>query len=238
MAYDGIFFDSGGTIYGFAGNASGDPSHADIWANMATRAHAALGWLGISATLEEISAHIQQLHAESRTAPTGYTEETLVHSLFERLGAPPRRDHVVYMTGVVSGPRFHSWLFPGVAETLQRLTDAGLYVGIIANTHVPGWVMDRNFRGVELLQYFAHRVYSGDEGVEKPDPQIFRIAEERAQMGGRRLIYMGDRVDKDIAGAQAAGWDSILFRSVLSTSDGQATFEIDHWSELTDLLLS
>jgi FMN phosphatase YigB (HAD superfamily) len=98
--------------------------------------------------------------------------------------------------------------------------------------------MDRNFRGVELLQYFAHRVYSGDEGVEKPDPQIFRIAEERSQMGGRRLIYMGDRVDKDIAGAQGAGWDSILFRSVLSTSDGQATFEIDHWSELTGLLLS
>ena len=51
MAYDGIFFDSGGTIYGFDGNASGDPRHADIWANMATRAHSALGWLGISATL-------------------------------------------------------------------------------------------------------------------------------------------------------------------------------------------
>jgi len=238
MAYDGIFFDSGGTIYGFDGNASGDPSHADIWANMATRAHSALGWLGISATLEEISEHIQQLHTEGRKAPPGYTEETLVHALFERLGAPPRRDHVVYVTGVVSGPRFHSWLFPGVAKTLQCLTDAGLYVGIIANTHVPGWVMDRNFRGVELLQYFAHRVYSGDEGVEKPDPQIFRIAEERAQMGGSRLIYMGDRVDKDIAGAQAAGWDSILFRSVLATSDGQATFEIDHWAELPRLLLS
>jgi HAD superfamily hydrolase (TIGR01549 family) len=238
MAYDGIFFDSGGTIYGFDGSDSGDLSHAEISASMATRAHTALGWLGIAATLEEITEHIQQLHTEGRTARPGHTEETLVHCLFERVGAPPRRDHVVYVTGVVSGPRFHSWLFPGVAETLQRLTEAGLYVGIIANTHVPGWVMDRNFRGVELLQYFTDRVYSGDEGVEKPDPQIFRIAEQRSQMGGKRLIYMGDRVDKDVTGARNAGWDSILFRSVLSTSEGQATFEIDHWSKLPDLLLS
>ena len=108
------------------------------------------------------------------------------------------------MTGVVSGPRFQSWLFPGAAETMQCLTRAGLHVGIIANTHVPSWAMDHNFRGVELPQYFADRVYSGDEGVEKPDPQIFRIAEGRAQMGGSRLVYIGDRVDKDIAGAQGA----------------------------------
>ena len=238
MAYDGIFFDSGGTIYGFDGSGSGDESHAEVAANMAQRAHAALGWLGISATLDEVTEQIRQLHEEGRTSPPGYTEETLVHSLFGRLGAPPRRDHVVYVTGVLSGPRFQSWLFPGVAETLQHLTDAGLYVGIIANTHVPGWVMDRNFRGVELLQHFSDRVYSGDEGVEKPDPQIFRIAEQRSQMVGKRLIYMGDRVDKDVTGARNAGWDSILFRSVLSTSEGQATFEIDHWSKLPDLLLS
>ena len=38
MGYDGIFFDSGGTIYGFAGDSSGDPSHADVWGSMATRA--------------------------------------------------------------------------------------------------------------------------------------------------------------------------------------------------------
>ncbi len=238
MAYDGIFLDSGGTIYGFDGSDSDDESQGQVWAKMAPRAHAALEWLGISATLQDITQHIEQLHTEGRTAPPGYTEETLVHALFERLGAPPRRDHVVYVTGVLSGPRFRSWLFPGVAETLQQLTEAGLYVGIIANTHVPGWVMDRNFRGVELLQYFVDRVYSGDEGIEKPDPQIFQIAEQRSEMAGKRLIYMGDRVDKDITGAENAGWDSILFRSALSTSEGRATFEIDHWSQLPDLLLS
>jgi HAD superfamily hydrolase (TIGR01549 family) len=237
MTYDAVFFDSGGTIYGFDGSASGDGSPAEVSAGMALRAHAALGWLGISTTPEVVARHVRELHAQARSSPPGYTEERLVRSLFERLGVEPRQDHVIYVTGVVSGPRFRSWLFPGVAETLERLTRAGIYIGIIANTHVPGWVMDRNFRGVDILRHFGVRVYSGDEGVEKPDPQVFRPAEERAQMAGKRLIYMGDRVDKDVAGARAAGWDSILFRSAMSSSGGQATFEIDTWAELPDLLL-
>ncbi|MBT4096744.1 MAG: HAD family hydrolase [Gemmatimonadetes bacterium] len=236
MKYDGIFFDSGGTIYGFSGEASEDPSHSQVAARMAERAYAALSWLGIATTEQIVADHITELNQLARTSPPGYTEETLVRSVFERLGEEPRNDHIVYVTGVVSGPRFRSWLFPGVAETLSALSTAGIYMGIIANTHVPGWVMDRNFRGVEVGQHFQERIYSGDEAVEKPDPRIFRIAEDRAQMAGKRLIYMGDRVDKDVAGAEAAGWDSILFRSTESSSDGRATYEIDDWAELPAIL--
>ncbi|HCV25325.1 MAG TPA: hypothetical protein DGN59_17850 [Candidatus Latescibacteria bacterium] len=236
MKYDGIFFDSGGTIYGFSDADSADPNHSQVAAAMAERAHAALSWLGISVPLDELTDHVRQLNQEARTSPPGYTEETLVRLLFERLGQDPRNDHIVYVTGVVSGPRFSSWLFPGVAETLTTLSEAGLYMGIIANTHVPGWVMDRNFRGVNLLHHFSTRIYSGDEAIEKPDAEIFRIAEAESQMAGKRLIYIGDRVDKDVAGAEAAGWDSILFRSSESTSEGRATFEIDHWAELPDIL--
>ncbi len=235
MKYDGIFFDSGGTIYGFS-SPSPDPGHAQVAAGTAERAHAALSWLGISADLRIVEDHIKELNQLARESPPGYTEETLVKLLFERLGQEPRNDHIVYVTGVVSGPRFRSWLFPRVAETLNALSRMGLFMGIIANTHVPGWVMDRNFRGVDVVEHFSVRVYSGDEAVEKPDPQIFRIAEERAHLAGKRLIYMGDRVDKDVAGAHAAGWDSILFRSSESSSDGRATFEIDDWSELPQLL--
>ena len=80
------------------------------------------------------------------------------------------------------------------------------------------------------------RIYSGDEGVEKPNVEIFRKAEQRSGLAGKRLIYMGDRVDADMAGAETAGWDSVLFRSVADTSDGRATFEIDSWSELPAIL--
>ena len=165
-----------------------------------------------------------------------YTEEDLVSALFERLQLEPRRDEVIYVTGVFSGPRFRSWLFPEVANTLQKLADTGIFIGLIANTSVPGWVMDRHFHGVDLLRFLSVRIYSGDEGVEKPDPAIFRLAEERSGLVGKRLIYMGDRVDKDMAGAEAAGWSSILFRSVTDSSEGRADYEIDSWIELPSLL--
>jgi glycerol 3-phosphatase-2 len=46
------------------------------------------------------------------------------------------------------------------------------------------------------------------EVLGKPSPEIFRSALERA--GGGRPLVVGDRLDTDIAGALALGWDSLL----------------------------
>lgn len=242
MRYDAVFFDSGGTLFGFGAEEPGadpspDPTHAEVTAGEAARATQALRWLGHDVDPEPVAALVAELRTAARSAGPAWTEEDLVEGLMRRLDLPTTREQVVWATGVVSGPRYASWLFPGVAENLQRLADAGLGMGLIANTGVPGWVMDRNFRGVDLLRFFPVRVYSGDEGVEKPDPEIFHLAAARAGVEGQRLAYMGDLVDKDVAGANAAGWASILFRSRSRTSDGRADHEIDAWAELPELLL-
>lgn len=46
------------------------------------------------------------------------------------------------------------------------------------------------------------------EVLGKPDAAIFRSSLERA--GGGRPLVVGDRLDTDIAGAVALGWDSLL----------------------------
>jgi HAD superfamily hydrolase (TIGR01549 family) len=238
MKYDGIFFDSGGTLFSFKSTEAGpDPGVGQVSAQGPERAATALRWLGHQVEDGEVAQHLAELAALLRTMGPAYTQEDLMRTLFERLGKTPRADEVVYVTGVYSGPRYRSWLFPGVGEVLEELHALGIPMGLIANTDVPGWVMDRNFRGVGLFHYFPVRLYSGDEGIEKPDPRIFELAAERANLSGRRLIYMGDRVDKDVAGASAAGWSSILFRSALENSGGAADFEIDSWSELKAILL-
>lgn len=236
MKFDGIFFDSGNTIYGFGQEQGDDPSSAQVAAGGPQRAASALRWLGHDVVDTDVASLAAELARTSRQAGPAWTDESLIFGLFERLGLEARRDEVVYVTGVFSGPRYRSWLYPGIADTLEELTRLGLFIGLIANTSVPGWVMDRNFRGVGLFDYFAVRIYSGDEGVEKPDPAIFRLAEQRSGLQPERLIYMGDKVEADIAGAEAAGWPSILFRSVTDSSDGRADYEIDAWSELPALL--
>ena len=233
MKYDGIFFDSGGTIFAFKSDPGcPDPGGGEVQAQGSERAATALRWLGHQVEDAQVAQHLADLKSRSREMGPAYTQEDLMIALFERLDLAPRADEVVYVTGVYSGPRYRSWLFAGVGEALEELRTLGVPMGLIANTDVPGWVMDRNFRGVGLLHYFPVRLYSGDAGIEKPDPRIFELAAERAGLSGRRLIYMGDRVDKDIAGARAAGWSSILFHSAVDDSGGEADYEIDSWSEL------
>lgn len=56
----------------------------------------------------------------------------------------------------------------------------------------------------------------------KPHPPLFRAAVERA--GGRRpVLVVGDRLDTDVLGAHAAGWDSALvLTGVASRADAAA----------------
>ena len=56
------------------------------------------------------------------------------------------------------------------------------------------------------------------EVVGKPNPPIFRAALDRA--GGGRPLVVGDRLDTDIAGAAALGWDSLLVLTGISHPRG------------------
>jgi hypothetical protein len=64
-------------------------------------------------------------------------------------------------------------------------------------------------------------IMSYDVGHEKPDRRIFEAAEdmlidllpESARADNTEKLYVGDDIEKDLDGARAAGWHSLLFRS-------------------------
>jgi len=53
-------------------------------------------------------------------------------------------------------------------------------------------------------------VISGIEGVEKPDPQIFRIALERSGVAPEHAVYVGDHPFFDVDAAREAGMFPVL----------------------------
>jgi ribonucleotide monophosphatase NagD (HAD superfamily) len=58
--------------------------------------------------------------------------------------------------------------------------------------------------------------------VGKPQPTLFRAAADRAaadRVAAGRPLVVGDRIDTDIAGATAAGLDSLLVLTGVSTAD-------------------
>jgi putative hydrolase of the HAD superfamily len=98
-------------------------------------------------------------------------------------------------------------LFPGVAETLAGL--GRLYaLGIISNS---GTFQHAKLVHLGLDQHFRHVIVSSEVGWEKPDPRIFQHALCEAGAAPEEAVFVGDRLDVDIAGAQAAGLRAVWF---------------------------
>ena len=101
-----------------------------------------------------------------------------------------------------------AWVvYPEVEATLTALRAAGARLCVVSNwdSRLPA-LLER----IGLIDAFDEIVVSHLEGVEKPDPELFRIALERIGSAAGDAIHVGDRADLDLAGANAAGIDGIV----------------------------
>lgn len=92
----------------------------------------------------------------------------------------------------------------------------GAIDGVLALGLRAACVSNSDGRAEEHLVRFGLRaglefvVDSQHEGVEKPDPRLFRIALERLGVPPERALYVGDLRSVDEAGARAAGMHFVL----------------------------
>jgi putative hydrolase of the HAD superfamily len=98
-------------------------------------------------------------------------------------------------------------LFPDVGAVLDRLAGAGLKLGLISNFEE--W-LERLLASLDVARYFDVRIISGIEGMEKPDPRIFRLALERAGVSASRSVYVGDNPEFDTKPAESVGMLGVL----------------------------
>ena len=104
--------------------------------------------------------------------------------------------------------RYESYrLFPDAIPTLTGLKDAGKTVGLISNFEewLEGMLIE-----MEVAPLFDLMVISGKEGIEKPDPAIFRLALERSGIDAADALYVGDHPRIDVEGAKAVGMEAVL----------------------------
>ena len=57
---------------------------------------------------------------------------------------------------------------------------------------------------------FSVRVISGIEGIEKPDPRIYRLALDRAGVEAADAVYVGDNPEFDVDPPAALGMFPVL----------------------------
>jgi putative hydrolase of the HAD superfamily len=95
---------------------------------------------------------------------------------------------------------------PEVPATLEALRKRHR-LAVVSNAN--GTVREK-LRRVGLADYFDLILDSHEEGVEKPDPRIFRIALERTGARPEETVHVGDFYHIDVLGARAAGIEAVL----------------------------
>jgi len=89
------------------------------------------------------------------------------------------------------------------ANTLRELRERGLKLGVITNG--PSSLQRRKLAALELDRSFDAILVSGEEGVHKPDGEIFRRALQRLDVVAHEAMFVGDHPVADVAGAHRAG---------------------------------
>lgn len=91
-------------------------------------------------------------------------------------------------------------LYPDVRQALAELSAAGFRIGIAGNQ--PHGVAEA-LHGLDLGADFI--ATSAQWGVSKPDAEFFARVLDAAGAPAERIVYVGDRLDNDVAPARAAG---------------------------------
>ncbi|KAI3455783.1 hypothetical protein Pfo_012446 [Paulownia fortunei] len=112
-------------------------------------------------------------------------------------------------------------VFPDSQPFLKWLRGKGIIVGIVSNA-------EYRYQDVILPALGLHQglewdfgVFSGLEGVEKPNPRMYQIALERAgNIAPEEALHIGDSMRKDYLPAKSVGMHALLLDR-FKTSDAE-----------------
>ena len=96
-------------------------------------------------------------------------------------------------------------------EWARSVGRAGFKTGILSNIGFElASAMEKNFPWVEEFKY---TIWSCREAMAKPDPKIFRRAQEKLQVAPQETLFIDDR-EENIRAAREFGFLGILFQNV------------------------
>lgn len=99
-------------------------------------------------------------------------------------------------------------LLDDVVAMRDQLRAEGLATWALSNFAADTWTRFETL--YPTMQHFDGTVVSGREGVVKPDPRIFEIAEQRTGLTGSDLFFVDDR-PANVEAAMDRGWQGHVF---------------------------
>jgi putative hydrolase of the HAD superfamily len=96
---------------------------------------------------------------------------------------------------------------PGAADTLRRLREDGLKVGLITvcSEDVETLWPESEFAGLFDAEIFSSRI-----GISKPDPRIYLACCDELGVSPEDSVFVGDGANDELDGARRVGMQAIL----------------------------
>lgn len=96
----------------------------------------------------------------------------------------------------------------GAKELLQEISKKCL-VGVLTNGFTEAQYRKLHSSGLD--RYIQRMVISDEIGIQKPDSQLFRYAEQATGARPESTIMIGDNPENDVRGALEAGWAAAYY---------------------------
>ena len=249
MKYTDLIFDLYGTLVDIH-----TEENALVWEKTALY----FGFYGAHYTGEELKTAFRAA-MNRREAQAGQSYECFPDIPFEQVLAELFRDKGIAENadtlGINAAQLFricsidYIRLYPNVLDALEKLREKGYRLWLLSNAQ-------RVFTAYELchlgLGEQLDGIYiSSDYGCRKPDVRFYNALLTEQKLAVKKCLMIGNDRETDIAGAKAAGLDTLYMHTNLTPSDqaeadparfpgnktdGNYEFEGYDWKKLADIL--
>ncbi len=203
----GVFFDLYGTLFVY-----GDMKKA--WADWLHQFYILLHDLGLTLSEEEFSKECERLFWKAEPSPAKQNLtifEKRIKSFCASIEIVVSDESVASVADLIAGKWQESIeLDQDAVPVLKELKEEGKILGLVSNFDHPRHVR-KYLSEYGLDHLFETIIISGEAGVKKPDPVIFRPALSATGLTSGEVAYVGD-ADMDVEAANAAGMMSILIK--------------------------
>jgi putative hydrolase of the HAD superfamily len=201
-----VFFDAGETLL------HPDPSFHELFADVCTRKGYEVDVDQVLAVQQRLAPHLVELAEETGiVAPSLDAGDSLTfwsHLYRRLLGELGIEDESLVTDMYTTFSSSSSYrLFDDVLPALERLTEMGYRLGLISNFEE--W-LEEMLVELEVGHLFDVSIISGSEGMEKPDPEIYRRALTKAGVEASAAVHVGDSPANDITPAVEVGITAVL----------------------------
>ncbi len=198
MRVRAVLFDLGGTLI--------DHKDFDGWTDLARR-------FFLDFDADELRHAFLEVEEEMDVRPPSGSGEAALAEFWRRTLSRASGKEVDEATTLKFQAAVHETelpvrLYSDTRRCLDILRAQRRALGVVSNSRSEEAVR-RILERVGILDYFSRIVSSGTEGVEKPNPDIFRRALARMNVPAAEAVYVGNLARTDAKAAAAAGMHGV-----------------------------